>query len=65
MILRLLKSLKRMPNYKYTAAFDFEVNACEEIAGINIAKANIEKLKIINTYISRSKKEYRFNGCSF
>ena len=31
--------------YKYTATFEFEVKACEEIAGINVSKANIENLR--------------------
>jgi len=34
-----------MPDYKYTTAFDFEVKACREIAGIDISKANIANLK--------------------
>jgi len=31
--------------HKYTATFEFEVKACEEIAGINVSKANIENLR--------------------
>ena len=31
--------------HKYTTTFDFEISACEEIAGINISKANIENLR--------------------
>jgi hypothetical protein len=34
-----------MSAYKYTTTFDFEISACEEIAGINISKANIENLR--------------------
>ncbi len=34
---------KRM--HKYTTTFEFEVKACEEIAGINVTKANIQNLK--------------------
>jgi hypothetical protein len=34
-----------MANYKYSTTFDFEVQACREIAGINVSKANIENLK--------------------
>ena len=31
--------------HKYTTTFDFEVKACENIAGINVSKANIENLR--------------------
>lgn len=31
--------------HKYTTNFDFEVSACQEIAGINISNANIENLR--------------------
>ena len=31
--------------HKYTTTFEFEVNACEEIAGIDVSKANIENLR--------------------
>jgi hypothetical protein len=31
--------------HKYTTTFEFEVRACEEIAGINISSANIQNLK--------------------
>ena len=31
--------------HKYTAKFDFEIKACEEISGINVSKANIENLR--------------------
>ena len=31
--------------HKYTTTFEFEVQACEEIAGINISSANIQNLK--------------------
>ena len=31
--------------HKYTTSFDFEVSACQEIAGINISNANIENLR--------------------
>ena len=31
--------------HKYTATFDFEVTACEEIGGLNISNANIENLR--------------------
>ena len=31
--------------HKYTTTFDFEVSACQEIAGINISNANIENLR--------------------
>ena len=31
--------------HKYTTTFEFEVKACEEIAGINLSKANIQNLK--------------------
>ena len=34
-----------MPAHKYTATFEFEVNACQEIAGIDVSKANIENLR--------------------
>ena len=34
---------KRM--HKYTTTFEFEINACEEIAGIGVSKANIENLR--------------------
>tara|TARA_B110000285_G_scaffold229657_1_gene294780 strand:+ start:3069 stop:4637 length:1569 start_codon:yes stop_codon:yes gene_type:complete len=32
-------------NHKYTTTFDFEIKACENIAGINVSKANIENLR--------------------
>lgn len=32
-------------SHKYTTTFEFEINACEEIAGINVSKANIENLR--------------------
>tara|TARA_E500000318_G_scaffold90735_2_gene88782 strand:- start:1616 stop:3172 length:1557 start_codon:yes stop_codon:yes gene_type:complete len=54
-----------MPNYKYTAAFDFEVNACEEIAGINIAKANIENLKSLIPTSVDLKKNIDLMGVAF
>jgi hypothetical protein len=31
--------------HKYTTTFEFEVQACEEIAGINISSANIQNLR--------------------
>jgi hypothetical protein len=31
--------------HKYTTTFEFEVKACEEIAGINVSEANIENLR--------------------
>ena len=31
--------------HKYTTKFDFQVSACQEIAGINISNANIENLR--------------------
>ena len=31
--------------HKYTATFDFEVTACEEIGGLNISNANIDNLR--------------------
>lgn len=31
--------------HKYTTTFDFEISACQEIAGIDISKANIENLR--------------------
>ncbi len=31
--------------YKYTTTFNFEVKACEEIAGINLSQANIQNLR--------------------
>ena len=31
--------------HKYTTTFDFEVKACQDIAGVNISKANIENLR--------------------
>ena len=34
-----------MSSHKYTTTFDFEISACQEIAGINISKANIENLR--------------------
>ena len=34
-----------MSNYKYSTTFDFEVQACREIAGIDISTANIENLR--------------------
>ncbi len=34
-----------MSNYKYTAKFDFEVKACDEVGGFNISSANINNLK--------------------
>ena len=34
-----------MPAHKYTATFEFEVNACQEIAGIDVSKSNIENLR--------------------
>ena len=35
----------KMKKYKYTTTFNFEVKACEEIAGINLSQANIENLR--------------------
>lgn len=32
-------------SHKYTTTFEFEINACQEIAGINVSKANIENLR--------------------
>ena len=32
-------------SYRYSTAFDFEIQACNEIAGIDISKANIDNLK--------------------
>ena len=43
MNLRWLKIPKRM--HKYKTSFDFEISACQEIAGINISNANIENLR--------------------
>ena len=31
--------------HKYTTTFEFEVKACEEIAGVNVSEANIENLR--------------------
>ena len=31
--------------HKYTTTFEFEIKACENIAGINVSKANIENLR--------------------
>lgn len=31
--------------HKYTTTFDFEIKACENIAGINVSEANIENLR--------------------
>ena len=31
--------------HKYTTTFDFEVKACQEIAGFDISQANIENLR--------------------
>jgi len=36
-----------MPDHKYTATFDFEVTACEEIGGLNISNANIDNLRAL------------------
>lgn len=38
-----MRILKKM--HKYTTTFEFEINACEEIAGINVSEANIENLR--------------------
>ena len=32
-------------NHKYTTTFDFEIKACQEIAGLDISQANIENLR--------------------
>ena len=32
-------------SHKYTTTFEFEINACQEIAGIDVSKANIENLR--------------------
>ena len=32
-------------NHKYTTTFEFEIKACESIAGVNVSKANIENLR--------------------
>jgi len=31
--------------HKYTTTFEFEIKACENIAGINVSEANIENLR--------------------
>jgi hypothetical protein len=34
-----------MSSHKYTTTFDFEIKACQQIAGLDISKANIENLR--------------------
>ena len=54
-----------MPDYKYSTTFDFEVQACREIAGIDISKANIENLKpLIPTNVDL-KKNIDLMGVAF
>lgn len=54
-----------MANYKYSTTFDFEVQACREIAGIDISKANIENLRpLIPTNVDL-KKNIDLMGVAF
>lgn len=51
--------------HKYTTNFDFEVSACQEIAGINISNANIENLRgLIPTSVDL-KKNIDLMGVAF
>ena len=34
-----------MAKYEYTTSFEFEVKACDEIAGVNVSEANIQNLR--------------------
>ena len=54
-----------MSDYKYSTTFDFEVQACREIAGIDISKANIENLRpLIPTNVDL-KKNIDLMGVAF
>ena len=54
-----------MSNYKYSTTFDFEVQACREIAGIDISKANIENLRPLIPTNMDLKKNIDLMGVAF
>ena len=51
--------------YKYTTTFNFEVRACEEIAGINLSQANIENLRSLIPTSVDLKKNIDLMGVAF
>lgn len=51
--------------YKYTTTFNFEVKACEEIAGINLSHANIENLRSLIPTSVDLKKNIDLMGVAF
>jgi hypothetical protein len=51
--------------YKYTTTFDFEVKACEEIAGINLSQANIQNLRSLIPTSVDLKKNIDLMGVAF
>ena len=51
--------------YKYTTTFNFEVKACEEIAGINLSQANIENLRSLIPTSVDLKKNIDLMGVAF
>lgn len=51
--------------HKYTATFEFEVNACNEIAGINVSEANIENLRSLIPTSVDLKKNIDLMGVAF
>jgi len=51
--------------HKYTTTFNFEVNACEEIAGINLSQANIENLRTLIPTSVDLKKNIDLMGVAF
>jgi hypothetical protein len=60
-----LASLKYLMQYKYTTTFNFEVRACEEIAGINLSQANIENLRSLIPTSVDLKKNIDLMGVAF
>ena len=51
--------------HKYTTTFEFEVQACKEIAGINISSANIENLRSLIPSSVNLKKNIDLMGVAF
>jgi hypothetical protein len=51
--------------HKYTTTFEFEVQACKEIAGINISSANIENLRSLIPNSVNLEKNIDLMGVAF